>query len=84
MRLTSKGQVTIPQGIRELAGLAPGSEVEFQFHNGRVWLEKVDSRQTHRRDRIFATLAEVAGSATANRELRTDDILRMTRGEDES
>lgn len=82
MRLTSKGQVTIPQGIRELAGLAPGSEVEFQFSKGRVWLEKVKTEQTHRRDRILAMLSEVAGSATANRDLRTDDILRMTRGED--
>lgn len=82
VRLTSKGQVTIPQGIRELAGLAPGSEVEFQYSKGRVWLEKVETEQTRRRDRILATLSEVAGSATANRGLRTDDILRMTRGED--
>ena len=81
MRLTSKGQVTIPQGIRELAGLAPGSEVEFQFNNGRVWLEKVESNQIHRRQRILAAINEVAGSASANRDLRTDDILRMTRGE---
>lgn len=82
MRLTSKGQVTIPQGIRELAGLAPGCEVEFQFRNGRVWLEKVASDASQRRDRILAALGEVTGSATANKALRTDDILRMTRGED--
>ena len=81
MRLTSKGQVTIPQGIREQAGLAPGSEVEFQFNDGRVWLEKIESDLAHRRQRILATIAKVAGSATANRDLRTDDILRMTRGE---
>ncbi len=82
MRLTSKCQVTIPRGIREQAGLAPGSEVEFQFNNGRVWLEKVEADQIHRRQRILASINEVAGSASANRDLRTDDILRMTRGED--
>jgi antitoxin PrlF len=82
MRLTSKCQVTIPQGIRELAGLVPGSEVEFQFKNGQVLLEKVASDESQRRERVLATLREVAGSATANRELRTDDVLRMTRGED--
>ena len=82
MRLTSKGQVTIPQGIREQAGLTPGSEVEFQFNNGRVWLEKVEYDQTHRLQRILATINEVTGSASANRELSTDDILHMTRGED--
>jgi antitoxin PrlF len=81
MRLTSKCQVTIPQGIRELAGLAPGSEVEFQFRNGQVWLEKVVSDANQRRERILAVLGEVAGSATANKALRTDDILHMTRGE---
>lgn len=82
MRLTSKCQVTIPQGIRELAGLTPGCEVEFQFNNGRVWIEKVETGADHRRQRILATLNEVTGSATANQDLRTDDLLRMTRGED--
>jgi AbrB family looped-hinge helix DNA binding protein len=82
MRLTSKGQVTIPQGIRELAGLGPGSEVEFQFIDGRVWLEKVEPNIAHRRQRIVATISEAVGTATANRALRTDDILHMTRGED--
>ena len=82
MRLTSKCQVTIPQGIRELAGLAPGSEIEFQFNNGRIWIEKVEASEAKRRQRILATLDEVAGSATANQNLHTDDILRMTRSED--
>jgi len=82
MRLTSKCQVTIPQGIRELAGLGPGSEVEFQFRNGQVWLEKVATDASQRRERILAALGEVAGSATANREMCTDAILGMTRGED--
>lgn len=82
MRLTSKGQVTIPQDIRKQAGMAPGSEVEFQFNNGRVWLEKVERDPSHRRQRILAKISEVAGSASANRDLRTDDILRMTRGQD--
>ncbi|MBP6854059.1 MAG: AbrB/MazE/SpoVT family DNA-binding domain-containing protein, partial [Rhodoferax sp.] len=31
MRITSKGQVTIPQTIREQAGLHPHSEVEFEL-----------------------------------------------------
>ena len=81
MRLTSKGQVTSPQAIRELAGLAPGSEVEFEFRQGRVWIEKVESDQARRRGKIFAALGEIAGSAT-NTKLRTDEILRMTRDEE--
>jgi len=31
MRLTSKGQVTIPQSIREKLGLMPMTEVEFDI-----------------------------------------------------
>jgi AbrB family looped-hinge helix DNA binding protein len=29
MRITSKGQVTIPQAVRERTGLLPNTEVEF-------------------------------------------------------
>ena len=36
MRITSKGQVTIPQVVREKAGLHPGSEVEFAIEDGKV------------------------------------------------
>ena len=35
MRITSKGQVTIPAEIRERAGLLPQTEVEFEF-DGKV------------------------------------------------
>jgi len=80
MRLTSKGQVTIPQGIRQLAGLVPGSEVEFQFINGQVVLEKIEVDATAQRRRVQAAIEAVAGSASARPALRTNDIMRMTRG----
>ena len=34
MRITSKGQVTIPQAIREQLGLLPNTEVEFTIERG--------------------------------------------------
>lgn len=34
MRITSKGQVTIPQAIREQLGLHPDTEVEFAVEHG--------------------------------------------------
>lgn len=82
MRLTSKGQVTIPQEIRQLAGLTPGSEVEFQYRNGQVVLEKVEVDASAKRQRIEAAILAVVGSATVEPVMRTDDIMRMTRGED--
>ena len=36
MRITSKGQVTIPQAIRERYGLLPDTDVEFVVSGGRV------------------------------------------------
>ncbi|MFA5908517.1 MAG: AbrB/MazE/SpoVT family DNA-binding domain-containing protein [Vicinamibacterales bacterium] len=38
MRITSKGQVTIPQEIREQLGLLPNTEVEFSVERGRAVL----------------------------------------------
>ena len=39
MRITSKGQVTIPQDIREKAGLLPNTEVRFEYVRGEVILK---------------------------------------------
>ena len=38
MRITSKGQVTIPQRIREELGLLPNTEIEFAVEDGRAVL----------------------------------------------
>ncbi|MGH8563714.1 MAG: AbrB/MazE/SpoVT family DNA-binding domain-containing protein [Gammaproteobacteria bacterium] len=43
MRVTVKGKVTIPQHIRELAGIRPHSEVEFYFEDGKVWLIRAEA-----------------------------------------
>lgn len=41
MRVTAKGQVTIPRHIREQAGLLPMTEVEFSIQDGVVILRPV-------------------------------------------
>lgn len=38
MRITSKGQVTIPKAVREKLGLKPGSNVDFEEEGGQVVL----------------------------------------------
>ena len=80
MRVTSKRQVTIPQEIRELADITPGSNVEFHFENGRIWLPKSNPRARARK--IRARLERLRRSATANLDLTTDEWMRMTRGVD--
>jgi AbrB family looped-hinge helix DNA binding protein len=40
MRVTTKGQVTIPQHIREKLGITPATEVDFIEEKGRIFLGK--------------------------------------------
>ncbi|MBU2604000.1 MAG: AbrB/MazE/SpoVT family DNA-binding domain-containing protein [Actinobacteria bacterium] len=75
MRVTTKGQVTIPQEIRERFGLLPHTEVRFRVDGDRVYLEKELGRST-RGDELVRHLT---GRATVK--LSTDEILALTRGE---
>lgn len=40
MRVTTKGQVTIPARVREYLGIAPHSDVDFRIAEGNVILVK--------------------------------------------
>ncbi len=73
MRLTSKGQVTIPLAVRERLGLVAGSEVEFDVVGDAIRVRKA-ARQTRGR----ALVERLRGAATSR--LTTDQILRHTRG----
>ena len=74
MRITSKGQVTIPQDIRERLGLLPYSEVEFEIDGDSVRVRKARQKRT----RGGQLVARARGSATGR--LTTDEILALTRG----
>ena len=45
MRITSKGQVTIPQDIRDRLGLLPNTEVEFAVERGAAVIRRSAGRQ---------------------------------------
>ena len=74
MKITSKGQVTIPIGIRQRFGLLPDTEVAFEARCGAVVIRKV--RESGRRG--ANVVARLKGKATAG--LSTDEILALTRG----
>lgn len=79
MRITSKGQVTIPIEIREKMGLLPETEVEFRVVGGTVRLLKVAAKRSKRATtRGQDVVARLKGSAQTK--LSTDQILAMTRG----
>jgi AbrB family looped-hinge helix DNA binding protein len=75
MRITSKGQVTIPKEIREAAGLLPDTEVEFVMSAGRVILRK----QFGKSRRGAKLIAALRGKGTGK--MTTDEIMALTRGE---
>ena len=75
MRITSKGQVTIPQAIRERYGLLPDTDVEFVVSGGRVTLVPKPATDN---DRGAKVVARLRGAATTG--MSTDEILALTRG----
>ena len=74
VRITSKGQVTIPQEIREQCGLLPHTQVRFVVEDGRVLIEKdsvagsrgMEGLERLRRERLRTLLS-------------TDELLALTR-----
>ena len=75
MRITSKGQVTIPIEVREKMGLLPNTEVGFQIQGNTVRLKKAAGSSSRRpRDLIH----RMRKKATV--EMTTNEILALTRG----
>ena len=77
MRITSKGQVTIPVEIRERLGLLPNSEVDFEVEGNAVRIRKARGRRTRGRGRSIVT--HLRGRATSG--MTTDEIMSLTRGQ---
>lgn len=80
MRITSKGQVTIPQRIREQAGMLPGSEVEFECVDGKVVVRAVASPRSKGWEAIHR--AKGKGNEPMFRGWTTDRIMAFLRSED--
>jgi antitoxin PrlF len=78
MRITTKGQVTIPQEIREELGLLPNTEVTFDIVDGEARLRKTRkaSAKLSRGDVVVQRLRSVRSS----NKLTTDEIMALMRG----
>ena len=75
MKVTSKGQVTIPKAVREKLGIGPNTEIEFvEGPNGRFYLLKTrPSCGNPSRFRSASTVARL--------KMSTDEIMALTRGD---
>jgi len=72
MRVTTKGQVTIPQHIREKLGILPATEIEFVEEKDRVYIVK--KKDPGNRNNKFRKLRGVAKVR-----MTTDEIMALTR-----
>lgn len=75
MKVTSKGQVTIPMDIREEMGIYPNTEVEFRRVGDSIEIRKAANNRT--RGKLL--VERLRGRGTAK--LSTDEIMALTRGE---
>lgn len=73
MKVTTKGQVTIPARIREYLAIAPHSEVDFRIRDGAVVLVKQPGTD-ERRGRFAALRGVLKGTRS------TGEWMRATRG----
>jgi len=73
MRVTTKGQVTIPQDIREKMEITPSTEVDFVEKNGKVYLIKLEEGKS-----VYRKFRKLRG--VANVSMTTDEIMSLTRG----
>jgi antitoxin PrlF len=74
MRVTSKGQVTIPQAVRRSLGIKPGSEVDFELDGRGARLVRAKAGQGKK------VVARMRGRGTVA--MSTDEIMALTRGDD--
>jgi len=76
MKVTTKGQVTIPQEIRERLGIGPGAEVEFEIEGKTVKITP-----TKKVGKVGKQIVgRMRGKATVR--LSTDEIMALTRGDE--
>jgi AbrB family looped-hinge helix DNA binding protein len=77
MRITQKGQVTIPQDVRSQLGLLPYTEVEFEIAGDHARIRKVAAgggAGTRGQNAIKALWG------AADTCMSTDEIMALTRG----
>jgi looped-hinge helix DNA binding domain, AbrB family len=75
MRITSKGQITIPQQVRRELGLEPGDEVEIVVRDGVATIIPTHGPTGRGRRAVEALLGR------GDVDLSTDQIMALTRGD---
>ncbi len=75
MKVTEKGQVTIPKDLRDALGIGPGSEVHFERSDDTIVIRRIQGPSS--RGRRLAERLRGRGDVA----MTTDEIMALTRGE---
>lgn len=75
VRMTDKGQVTIPVDIRRQLGLRPGDEIEITVQDGVVCMKRAASTKSYGERLVERLRGKGDGDMT------TEEIMALTRGE---
>lgn len=81
MRVTSKGQVTIPRDLRETFGIGVNSEVIFGIEGGKITIVPASNPQRlddRRRLEIFLTALDRL-EGTGDQNMTAEDVMALTR-----
>ena len=76
MKITSKGQVTIPRRLRLKFGLLPNTEVVFEEADDCVEIRPKMSKRAQIEERLRRVRGVTSGG------MSSDEVMRLTRGED--
>ena len=81
MRVTSKGQVTIPRDLREISGIGANSEVIFGLEGGKITITPKNGPKNlsdrERLERFMAALDRLEGSG--DQTMDADYVMSLTR-----
>ena len=82
MRMTSKGQVTIPKHVREKLGIGPGDDIGFSEEGQAVTLQKVEPDQKLNAGvELYKQLLGKGPALRAGRPMMTsEEVIELTRG----
>lgn len=79
MRLNSKGQVTVPAGLRVKFGLHPGDEVDVVEEGGALRIVRVEGAPS--RGQTLVGHLRGRGTSPETQQLTTDELMELLRGD---
>jgi AbrB family looped-hinge helix DNA binding protein len=80
MRITSKGQVTIPKQVREKLGLQLGDEVGFREEGQTMIVEKAEVPAAENVGLALVRHLQEMGRKAKRTPMTTEELMELTRG----